>query len=79
METFKISEMKKTTTYKTNIKCNGCIATVTPFLEKSKNIDNWKVDLESSDRIMTVELKEDDHGEIENLIKEAGYQATRIN
>lgn len=71
--------MKKTTTYKTNIKCNGCIATVTPFLHKIEGIDKWWVDLESPDRIMTVEWKNENEEELHALLKEAGYEAARID
>lgn len=71
--------MKKTATYKTNIKCNGCIATVTPFLGKSKNIENWTVDLDSADKIMKVEFSNELDGEVEDLLKEAGYEATQIS
>jgi copper chaperone len=64
----------KTLKFKTTIKCNGCIKTVTPFLEKSNNISKWSVDLESPDRIMTVET-EGDTEEVKNLLNEAGYKA----
>ena len=71
--------MKKTLTYKTNIKCNGCIATVTPFFHKNENVKKWSVDLESPDRILTVELENGMTSEIENLVQEAGYQAEPIS
>jgi copper chaperone len=64
----------KTLKFKTTIKCNGCIKTVTPFLDKSNNISKWSVDLESPDRIMTVET-EGDTEEVKNLLNEAGYKA----
>lgn len=64
----------KTLKFKTTIKCNGCIRTVTPFLEKSNNINTWSVDLESTDRILTVET-EGDTEEVKNLLNEAGYKA----
>ncbi|WP_291859409.1 heavy-metal-associated domain-containing protein [Marinilabilia sp.] len=64
----------KTLKFKTTIKCNGCINTVTPFLEKSNNINKWSVDLESPDRILTVET-EGDPNEVKELLNEAGYKA----
>jgi len=78
METFNINQMKKLT-YKTNIKCNGCITTVTPFLAKIENVARWYVDLESVDKIMTVEFDELNTGEVESVLKEAGYEATLID
>jgi copper chaperone len=70
--------MKKTLTYKTNIKCNGCIATVTPFFKKNEAIKKWSVDLESPDRVLTIEMENGEIAEIESLIKEAGYEAESI-
>ena len=59
------------------MKCNGCVQTVTPFLEKSNNIQNWSVDLNSSDRLLTVQT-EGDAEEVKNLLQEAGYQAEEV-
>lgn len=70
--------MKKTLSYKTNIKCNGCIATITPFFDTNKAIKKWYVDLESADRILTIELENEEASNIESLIKEAGYEAESI-
>ncbi len=70
--------MTKTLTYKTNIKCNGCIATVTPFFKKNESIKKWFVDLESEDRVLTVELEGGEASEVEALIKEAGYESEVI-
>ncbi len=70
--------MTKTLTYKTNIKCNGCIATVTPFFQKNDSIKKWFVDLESEDRVLTVELEGGEASEVEALIKEAGYESEAI-
>ena len=64
----------QTLKFKTTMKCNGCVQTVTPFLENSNNIQNWSVDLQSPDRTLTVQT-EGDAEEVKNLLKEAGYQA----
>lgn len=63
-------------TFKTNIKCNGCIAAVKPFLDKIEGA-NWNVDLENPDRILHVHGPESLQAEdIIQALKEAGYQAT---
>lgn len=85
METFNLNinitnnKMKKTLTYKTNIKCNGCIAAITPVFKKNETIKNWSVDLENPDRILTVEIEDGEATEIESLVKKAGYEAERIS
>jgi len=41
--------------FKTNINCNGCIAKVTPFLNKAHDILKWDVDIANSQKTLTVE------------------------
>jgi copper chaperone len=67
----------ETLKFKTTIKCNGCVNTVKPFMEKANNISNWSVDLESPDRVLTVET-EGNADEIVELLKEAGYKAEEV-
>lgn len=62
--------------FKTTIKCGGCIATVTPFLNKIDGILTWSVDTNSPDKILTVETETVSPEEITNTLKTAGYQAT---
>jgi copper chaperone len=64
--------------FKTTIKCGGCIATVTPFLNKIEGIANWSVDTNSPDKILTVETETVNADEIANTLKTAGYQANLI-
>jgi copper chaperone len=37
----------KTLKFKTNINCNNCIRSVTPFLNEIDSIEEWKVDIEN--------------------------------
>ena len=64
--------------FKTTIKCGGCIATVTPFLNKIDGISTWSVDTNSPDKILTVETETVSPEEITNTLKTAGYQANLI-
>ena len=68
----------ETIKFKTNIKCGGCVATVTPFLNADEKIENWQVDLESADRILTVNTSQS-ADEVSELVKKAGYTAQEIN
>lgn len=67
----------ETLQFKTNIKCGGCVASVTPFLNGDENVENWAVDLESADRVLKVETSHSPE-EIQKLIKKAGYVAEEI-
>lgn len=61
--------------FKTNIKCGGCMATVTPFVEKESNIEKWEVDLNDPDRTMMVEGDNVTADLVIKTLKEAGYTA----
>ena len=61
--------------FKTNIKCGGCIATVTPFIEKESSIKKWEVDLNDPDRTMIVEGDNVTADLVIKTLKEAGYTA----
>ena len=41
--------------FRTNIRCDGCIAKVKPYLDELKEVKSWSVVLESPDRVLTVE------------------------
>ncbi len=69
METFK---------FKTNVKCGGCIATVTPHLNQVKGLIKWSVDIADPQKIMTVETYEISPDVIIKTLKTAGYEATLI-
>ena len=60
--------------FKTNINCGSCIKTVTPFLNKLDNVDAWKVDTENPDKILTVELDDENISSVVDAVKKAGYK-----
>jgi copper chaperone len=63
-----------TTKFKTTLKCSGCVATVTPFLDAAVGKNNWKVDLNSPSKIMTVEDGNDPQ-KVVQAMERAGYKA----
>ena len=67
----------ETLKFKTNIKCSGCVATVTPFLNDDNAISNWQVDLQSPERLLKVKTSHSPK-EIAELMKKAGYNAEEI-
>jgi copper chaperone len=64
--------------FKTNVKCGGCIATVTPHLNQVKGIISWNVDTTDPMKIMTIETEGISAEEITSVMKTAGYQAELI-
>ncbi|MFA4923908.1 MAG: heavy-metal-associated domain-containing protein, partial [Ignavibacteriaceae bacterium] len=65
--------------FKTNIKCGGCIAKVTPFLDGENQIQEWKVDLQNPERILSIKTEGLTAEAIMELLKKAGYTAEGIN
>lgn len=60
--------------YKTNINCNSCIKSVSPFLNELENIDLWKVDIENPDKILEVTLEDDNETLVIDAVKKAGFE-----
>lgn len=60
---------------KTNIKCGGCIATVTPFLNQSVGEGNWQVDTQTPDKILTVQAEGVSLEAVKTAVQQAGYKA----
>ncbi|MEC5146340.1 heavy-metal-associated domain-containing protein [Chitinophaga sp. 212800010-3] len=69
----------ETVQFKTNIKCSGCVAAVTPALDNLAGQDNWEVDLQSPDKILTVAVDKAGKDEIKQAIEKAGYKAEERN
>jgi copper chaperone len=63
--------------FKTNIKCAGCVATVTPFLDDAVGKNNWSVDYSDPSKILTVNGAQDNTKVIQALAK-AGYKAENL-
>lgn len=64
--------------FKTNINCSNCLAKVTPFLDKKVGKESWSVDIENSDKILTVETSEFTPEEIVKTVKRTGFEAEVI-
>jgi copper chaperone CopZ len=64
--------------FKTNIKCSGCVATVTPVLNELVGEENWKVDTQHPDKVLTI-TGETDLSEVRNAVEKAGYKAVSID
>lgn len=64
--------------FKTNIKCGGCIATVQPYLDELTGIQSWDVDIQDTDKILTVEVDSADRTlSIISTLRSAGFTAEK--
>ena len=67
----------ETTKFKTNIKCSGCVAKVTPFLNEAVGENNWEVDYNNPSKVLTV-AGEKDHAKVIEAVEKAGYKAEKL-
>jgi copper chaperone len=69
----------ETLQFKTNIKCGGCIAKVTPSLNTTAGDHTWTVDINNPGKILTVTS---DKGiiaaDVIKAVAEAGFVATKL-
>lgn len=63
--------------FKTTIKCSGCVAKATPFLNEALGEDNWEVDTNDPSKVLTV-VAEDDRDKVIQAVEKAGYKAEAI-
>jgi copper chaperone len=62
---------------KTSVKCNGCIATVTPLLDKLEGLERWSVDLNDPDRILTADISGISAEDVMSVLQKAGFKAEK--
>ena len=66
--------MKK---FKTNIKCDACIAKVTPLLNETLGEGNWNVDITTPSKTLTIQ-NETSEEVINKSLERKGYKAELI-
>jgi len=69
----------ETLKFKTNIKCGGCIAAVTPALNNLDGLEKWEVDTTNPDKVLTIQGKEElTPQQVVSALKEKGYNAEQL-
>lgn len=63
--------------FKTNINCNSCIRSVTGFIADVEGIQNWEVDTENPEKILTVEGDFKTAALVE-AIEDAGFDVVEV-
>lgn len=69
-----MSNIENNYSFKTNIKCGGCIEKVKPVLDAATEISEWNVDTANPDKILTIKAKDISQEEIMEMIRNAGYK-----
>lgn len=68
----------KTLRFKTNIKCAGCLAKVSSNLNETAGEDNWEVDINTPEKILTVAVDDMEESAIISAVKAAGFEAEKV-
>jgi copper chaperone len=72
------TQTMKTMQFKTNIKCSDCVANLTLILNKTVGGDNWKVDIQSPNKILTVSADGHIESDIQAAFEKTGYTAEKF-
>lgn len=64
--------------FKTNLDCGGCVSKVKSDLDNAEGISKWDVDIENTDKVLTVSSKGITEAEVIAIIKSKGFEAAPI-
>lgn len=65
--------------FKTTLKCGGCEEKITPGLNAINEVEEWNVNLESEDKILTVTVTKNAEAKIIEAVEKVGFKITKIN
>ena len=65
--------------FKTTIQCNSCLSKVTPKLNEILEEQSWSVDLESDDRILTVNDDNVSVDAVVSAVKSVGFKIEELS
>jgi len=58
--------------YSTNLKCQSCVATLTPFMDQHSSIDHWSVDTSVPEKVLTVDGTASE-SDVREILDKAGF------
>lgn len=67
----------ETKKFKTNIKCSGCVATVSPHLNDAVGEANWTVDIADPSKILSVK-SDTNESKIIEAVQKAGFKIEKV-
>lgn len=59
--------------FKTNLQCGGCVSKVQADLDAKVGINQWIVDTENPDKVLTINNENISPEEIETIVKSKGF------
>jgi copper chaperone len=68
----------KTLSFKTNINCGACVATVTPFLDAESSVNEWSVETSNREKILTVSGDQVNAEAVQEAVRKAGFRIEKV-
>ena len=68
----------KTLKFQTNIKCEGCLKSVTPYLNHLDNVSSWKVKIDDPEKTLEVISETGDEQDVIEMVKKAGFEIEKV-
>ncbi|RYM33810.1 copper chaperone [Brumimicrobium glaciale] len=65
--------------FKTTLKCGGCEEKITPGMNAINEVEEWDVDLDSADKILTVVVTKNVEDQIIEVVEKVGFEITKID
>jgi len=65
--------------FKTNINCEGCVATVKPHLDLIAGAEGWQVATTDKDKVLTVTTDNINPEQVMTTIQKAGFKIEILN
>lgn len=60
--------------FKTNLRCEGCVSSIRPLFDAAPAIKSWRAEVESPEKVLTVEGDDVTRSQVAELLGKAGYQ-----
>ena len=64
--------------FKTNINCGSCVKAVTGFINDVEGVENWNVDTQNPDKILSVQGEGLQVTNILEAVKDAGFEIVEL-
>ncbi|MFA8299930.1 MAG: hypothetical protein ACEPOV_07205 [Hyphomicrobiales bacterium] len=64
--------------FKTSLKCQGCVDSISPFMNAVSEINDWKVDFNSKPPILEVQSNFDISQRVISIVRSSGFECNYL-
>ena len=70
--------METKVSFRTSLKCSGCVARIKPAMDSLQDVAEWSVDLNAPEKVLHVTLKTGDKASVVKAVEALGYKIEEI-